>query len=206
MLRRWATSRQRRPRSGCSRHRRRRDAGDAGARAPRAVRGCGSAASSAAIDAADAGLYRDALGIVPPGGLPDAFLADVPDALVRLLAPLRAHARARSPTTQLQSALRPRRRGSRCASWSAAARSCAASCCPGGTTGEREWCDGDVLRRLRRASLAALRKEIEPAEQRALRGLPAGLAGGRPPRRGPAGEAARSSACARRSFRCRAWR
>ena len=34
---------------------------------------------------------------------------------------------------------------------------------PGGT--EREWCDADVLRRLRRASLAALRKEVEPAEQ-----------------------------------------
>ena len=37
---------------------------------------------------------------------------------------------------------------------------------PGGT--EREWCDPDVLRRLRRASLAALRKEVEPVEQAAL--------------------------------------
>jgi ATP-dependent Lhr-like helicase len=37
---------------------------------------------------------------------------------------------------------------------------------PGGT--EREWCDPDVLRRLRRASLAALRKEVEPAEQAAF--------------------------------------
>src|SRR5213076_796214 len=37
---------------------------------------------------------------------------------------------------------------------------------PGGA--EREWCDPDVLRRLRRASLASLRKEVEPAEQRAL--------------------------------------
>ncbi len=37
---------------------------------------------------------------------------------------------------------------------------------PGGS--EREWCDPDVLRRLRRASLATLRKEVEPAEQRAL--------------------------------------
>jgi ATP-dependent Lhr-like helicase len=37
---------------------------------------------------------------------------------------------------------------------------------PGGS--EREWCDPEVLRRLRRASLAALRKEIEPADQRAL--------------------------------------
>ena len=31
----------------------------------------------------------------------------------------------------------------------------------------REWCDVEVLRRLRRASLAALRKEIEPAERHA---------------------------------------
>jgi ATP-dependent Lhr-like helicase len=37
---------------------------------------------------------------------------------------------------------------------------------PGGT--EREWCDPDVLRRLRRASLAALRREVEPTEQAAL--------------------------------------
>ena len=36
---------------------------------------------------------------------------------------------------------------------------------PGGS--EREWCDPDVLRRLRRASLAALRREVEPAEQAA---------------------------------------
>ena len=37
---------------------------------------------------------------------------------------------------------------------------------PSGT--EREWCDPDVLRRLRRASLAALRREVEPAEQATL--------------------------------------
>ena len=37
---------------------------------------------------------------------------------------------------------------------------------PGGV--ERDWCDIEVLRRLRRASLAVLRKEIEPAEQRRL--------------------------------------
>ena len=50
---------------------------------------------------------------------------------------------------------------------------------PGGS--EREWCDAEVLRRLRRASLAVLRKEIEPADQRALARLPAELAGRRPP-------------------------
>ena len=37
---------------------------------------------------------------------------------------------------------------------------------PGGS--EREWCDPDVLRRIRRATLAVLRREVEPAEQAAL--------------------------------------
>ena len=46
------------------------------------------------------------------------------------------------------------------------ASSSAASCCPGGT--EREWCDPEVLRRVRRASLAVLRKEVEAADPREL--------------------------------------
>src|SRR6185295_18601726 len=37
---------------------------------------------------------------------------------------------------------------------------------PGGS--EREWCDADVLRRIRRASLAVLRQEIEAVDARAL--------------------------------------
>jgi ATP-dependent Lhr-like helicase len=43
---------------------------------------------------------------------------------------------------------------------------------PGGTA--REWCDAEVLRRLRRRSLAVLRREVEPVEPEALaRFLPA---------------------------------
>src|SRR6202007_1064727 len=43
---------------------------------------------------------------------------------------------------------------------------------PGGV--EREWCDDDVLRQLRRRSLSALRREVEPVEGDALaRFLPA---------------------------------
>ena len=38
--------------------------------------------------------------------------------------------------------------------------------CPGGA--EREWCDPDVLRILRRRSLARLRREVEPVEPAAL--------------------------------------
>jgi ATP-dependent Lhr-like helicase len=122
------------------------------------------------IDAADAGLYRDALGCVPVGGLPDAFLEDVPDALIRLM---RRYAATHGPFTtgdvqarygiDASAALRELERDG------ALVRG---ELRPGGT--EREWCDSEVLRRLRRASLAVLREEIEPADQRALaRLLPA---------------------------------
>src|SRR5205823_7313461 len=46
------------------------------------------------VAAEDAGLYRDALGAVPPSGLPDAFIADVPDAMARLA---RRYARTHGP-------------------------------------------------------------------------------------------------------------
>ena len=122
------------------------------------------------IDAADAGLYRDALGAAPPGGLPAAFLEDVPDALRRLLTRYgcthgpftTAEVRARYGI-DASAALRELEREG------ALVRG---ELRPGGS--EREWCDPEVLRRLRRASLAVLRKEIEPAEARELaRFLPA---------------------------------
>ncbi len=120
------------------------------------------------IDAADAGLYRDALGAVAPGGLPEAFLADVPDALGRLL---RRYAAAHGPFATV----RPRARyGLGAAVIESALRELEregvlvrGELHPDGATGGREWCDVEVLRRLRRASLAALRREIEPAERRA---------------------------------------
>ena len=46
------------------------------------------------IAADDAGLYRDALGVVAPSGLPEAFVADVPDALGAAGGAVRADARA----------------------------------------------------------------------------------------------------------------
>jgi ATP-dependent Lhr-like helicase len=116
------------------------------------------------IAAQDAGLYRDAVGVVPPGGLPEAFTADVPDAFVALL---RRYAGTHGPFTTAEArdryrvdpepALRELER---------AGTVVRGELRPGGS--EREWCDAEVLRRLRRASLAALRKEIEPADQRAL--------------------------------------
>ena len=133
------------------------------------------------VAADDAGLYRDALGAVPPGGLPEAFLADVPDAL-RLVAA--RYARTHVPFTTEE--LRDRYRVDMSAVLSALEVEgdlVRGELRPGGS-GEREWCDPDVLRRLRRASLASLRKEIEPADQRRARGVRAVVAGRRPPRRG----------------------
>ncbi|CAN5318898.1 ATP-dependent helicase [soil metagenome] len=112
----------------------------------------------------DAGRYRDALGVMPPGGLPEVFLEGGPESLEQLV--LR-YARGRGPFTTAEANARFGRdvepllqkfeRGEKLVRGELR---------PGGT--EREWCDPDVLRRLRRASLAALRKEVEPAEQAAL--------------------------------------
>ena len=116
------------------------------------------------IAAEDAGRYRDALGAMPPGGLPEAFLEGGESSLRELV--LR-YARGRGPFTTAQANERFGRdvepilrelereelllRG---------------ELRPGGT--EREWCEPEVLRRLRRASLAALRREVEPVEQATL--------------------------------------
>ncbi len=112
----------------------------------------------------DAGRYRDALGVMPPSGLPDAFLEGGPDSLRQLVV---RYARGRGPFTTAQidewfgvgveSHLRELERDEKLVRGELR---------PGGN--EREWCDPDVLRRLRRASLAALRREVEPAEQAAL--------------------------------------
>ena len=116
------------------------------------------------IAAEDAGRYRDALGAMPPSGLPEVFLESEPDPLQSLVA---RYARTRGPFTtgeandhfgrDVEPELRVLEREEKLVRGELR---------PGGT--EREWCDPDVLRRLRRASLAALRKEVEPAEQATL--------------------------------------
>jgi ATP-dependent Lhr-like helicase len=122
------------------------------------------------IAAEDAGLYRDALGAVPPGGLPDVFLEEVPEPLARLV---RRYARTHGPFTTRDLAERyaidP---GPVLRELERSGDLIRGELRPDGA--EREWCDPEVLRRLRRASLATLRREVEPAEQRALaRFLPA---------------------------------
>ncbi|HVD49844.1 MAG TPA: hypothetical protein VNB50_07470, partial [Gaiellaceae bacterium] len=116
------------------------------------------------IPAEDAGRYRDAVGAMPPGGLPEVFLEADDEPLHSLL---RRFARSRGPFTTAQASERfgrdveptlreLERRG----------ELVRGELRPGGS--EREWCDPEVLRRLRRASLAALRREVEPAEQAAF--------------------------------------
>ena len=136
------------------------------------------------IAAEDAGLYRDALGVPPPAGLPDSFIDTVEDAMPTLV---RRYARTHGPFPTAQPAARygvdpaPALR-----ELVRAGELVRGELLPGGT--EREWCDPDVLRRLRRASLAHLRKEVEAADQRELaRFLPSwqNVDAHRPPGAGP---------------------
>jgi ATP-dependent Lhr-like helicase len=125
------------------------------------------------IAAEDAARYRDALGAMPPSGLPDAYLESRPDPLAGLLV---RFARGRGPFTTAEAASRfgltAERADEELAALEREGRLVRGELRPGGA--EREWCEPDVLRRLRRASLAALRREVEPAEQAALaRFLPA---------------------------------
>ncbi len=147
------------------------------------------------IAAEDAGRYRDALGVMPPGGLPEAFLEGGAGLAPPARAPLREGPR---PVHDRRGgrALRPRRRARCCTSSSATTCSSAASCGPGGT--EREWCDPDVLRRLRRASLAALRARGRAGRAGGARPLPARLARDRPAR-----DAARGARAAAGRWRSR---
>jgi len=137
----------------------------------------------------DAGRVRDALGAALPVGVPETFTEPVPDPLGDLV--LR-YARTHGPFPAAECAarfglgvavvagvldrlvgtgrlvrgeLRPVGVGPPGGS--------AATHGAGGREGI-EYCDAEVLRRLRRASLARLRAEVEPVEQRALgRFLPA---------------------------------
>jgi ATP-dependent Lhr-like helicase len=130
----------------------------------------------------DAGRVRDALGVALPVGVPETFTEPVADPLGDLV--LR-YARSHGPFPAVECATRfglgvavvtgvlDRLVG--------AGRLVRGELRPVGHPGESatpsgalEYCDAEVLRRLRRASLARLRAEVEPVEQRALgRFLPA---------------------------------
>jgi ATP-dependent Lhr-like helicase len=107
--------------------------------------------------------YRDALGVPLPVGLPESLLQPAEDAAIDLA---RRYARTRGPFTTADFASRY-----------ALGRSTAEALLktlvvsgrllegefrPGGSG--REWCAPEILRTVRRRSLAKLRKEVEPVE------------------------------------------
>ncbi|WP_308467421.1 Lhr family ATP-dependent helicase [Rathayibacter soli] len=121
----------------------------------------------------DAGRLRDALGVPLPIGVPIAFVEPVPDPLGDLIG---RYARTHGPFTAAEAAARfglgtavvqdtlRRLEHDR--------RVTEGEFRPNATG--TEWCDSDVLRRIRRLSLAALRHEVEPVDQHTFgRFLPA---------------------------------
>ncbi|MBC7550196.1 MAG: DEAD/DEAH box helicase, partial [Cellulomonas sp.] len=118
----------------------------------------------------DAGRLRDALGVALPVGVPEAFTEVLPDPLGDLV---RRHARTHGPFPAAQIA---ERFGIGVAvatdvlhRLEAAGVLASGRLRPDvlGGTGN-EFCEVEVLRRLRRRSLAALRAEVEPVDARAL--------------------------------------
>ncbi|WP_121250908.1 ATP-dependent helicase [Nocardioides ferulae] len=115
----------------------------------------------------DAGRLRDGLGVPVPPGTPDAFAEPVEDPLGDLVS---RYARTHGPFTVEQVA-------SRLGLGAAVVRHTLQRLAGQGRVldGEfrpsgsgTEWCDAEVLRRLRRRSLAKLRKEVEPVDPSAL--------------------------------------
>ncbi|MGW4499586.1 ATP-dependent helicase [Micromonospora sp. NPDC004336] len=115
----------------------------------------------------DAARLRDALGVALPVGVAEAYLAPVADPLGDLVA---RYARTHGPFAAASCAARF---GLGVAVVEQALRRLVASgrvvsgeFAP--DTAGTQWCDAEVLRLLRRRSLAALRREIEPVPPRAL--------------------------------------
>jgi ATP-dependent Lhr-like helicase len=119
------------------------------------------------VAAEDAARLRDALGVVLAPGLPQALLAPPADALQDLVS---RYARTHGPFLAERASARwnlsiaPVRAAlERLAD---AGRVVEGEFLPGGRA--REWCDAEVLRALKRRSLARLRREVEPVDPAAL--------------------------------------
>jgi ATP-dependent Lhr-like helicase len=119
------------------------------------------------IAAEDAARYRDALGIPLPPGLPTALLEPVARPVVELV---RRFARTHGPFTLREAADRFAldlvivENSLRLLAHEG--RVLEGGFRPGGL--HREWCDAEILRQIRRKSLAKLRREVEPVEQQTL--------------------------------------
>jgi ATP-dependent helicase Lhr and Lhr-like helicase len=131
----------------------------------------------------DAGRVRDAFGVPLPPGLPVAFLEPVPEAVLDVV---RRYARTHGPFTTAEIARRYALAKPMLESvlerLVSVGRVVEGGFRPGGLN--REWIDVEALRSIRRKSLAKLRKEIEPVEQRILARLFTRWQGIVQPRRG----------------------
>lgn len=119
----------------------------------------------------DAGRLRDALGVALPVGIPNAFLEPLADPLGDLVA---RYARTHGPFTVDAAAERlgigvavARHTLQRLESHGRLASGffLPAPSAGSGVADEAEWCDSEVLRRLRMRSLAAIRGSVEPVSQ-----------------------------------------
>ncbi len=115
----------------------------------------------------DVARLRDALGMSVPPGVPDAFTEPVADPLGDLVA---RFARTSGPFVTADVATRfglgQAVAHDALKRLAAAGRVAEGEFRPGGHGSE--WCDAEVLRRLRRRSLAAARREVEPVEPAVL--------------------------------------
>ncbi len=115
----------------------------------------------------DAAKYRDALGLPLPPGIPKVFLEPVADPNQELL---KRYARTHGPFTLDDAAARfgwnPQTVQTALRALVHSGRLVEGDFRPGGM--HREWCDAEVLRTIRRKSLARLRKQVEPVEQHTL--------------------------------------
>ncbi len=116
------------------------------------------------IPAEYAGRYRDALGTPLPPGLAEAFLQAPVDPLTEII---RRYARTHGPFTTADIATRYQLQrpavDAVLTQLNSQGKLLEGEFRPNGH--HREWCDPEVLRQIRRKSLARLRREIEPVEQ-----------------------------------------
>ena len=135
------------------------------------------------IAAEDAARYRDAVGIAVPRGLPAVFLQPTEDGLVDLVGRFaRRHIPFRTTEVAERFGLAPATVLVALKELASHGRILEGEFLPGQR--EREWCDAEVLRQLKRRSLARLREQVEPVEQAALARFLVNWQGILQPRRG----------------------
>ena len=136
------------------------------------------------IAAEDAARFRDALGIPLPPGLAVALLEQVAHPVLELV---RRYARTHGPFTLREVAdrfgLDSQAVENTLRQLAAEGRVLEGGFRPNGF--HQEWCDAEILRIIRRKSLARLRREVEPVEQRTLARFLTHWQGLVAPRRGP---------------------